>query len=78
MGSLLLDWYGWQSVFYFSGGLTLLWVGYVYRYLLSGKGNRGPVGGPGASPLPAAAECPGGGTALQGPGGPRGALQTRV
>lgn len=63
MGSLLLDWYGWPSVFYFSGGLTLLWVCYVYRYLLSEKGNRGPVGdcrqtqlpregpGPGARPL---------------------------
>ncbi|XP_011720887.1 voltage-gated purine nucleotide uniporter SLC17A9 isoform X2 [Macaca nemestrina] len=37
VGSLLLEWYGWQSVFYFSGGLTLLWVWYVYRYLLSGK-----------------------------------------
>ncbi|XP_019609053.1 voltage-gated purine nucleotide uniporter SLC17A9 [Rhinolophus sinicus] len=35
VGSLLLDWYGWQSVFYLSGGLTLLWVYYVYRYLLS-------------------------------------------
>uniref|UniRef100_A0A8B9Y5F2 Voltage-gated purine nucleotide uniporter SLC17A9 n=1 Tax=Bos mutus grunniens TaxID=30521 RepID=A0A8B9Y5F2_BOSMU len=35
VGSLLLDWYGWPSVFYFSGGLTLLWVGYVYRCLLS-------------------------------------------
>ncbi|KAM5218752.1 voltage-gated purine nucleotide uniporter SLC17A9 isoform 4-T4 [Hipposideros larvatus] len=31
VGSLLLDWYGWQSVFYLSGGLTLLWVCYVYR-----------------------------------------------
>nr|XP_055163486.1 solute carrier family 17 member 9 isoform X1 [Nyctereutes procyonoides] len=37
VGSLLLDWYGWPSVFYFSGGLTLLWVCYVYRYLLTGK-----------------------------------------
>ncbi|XP_057359133.1 solute carrier family 17 member 9 isoform X2 [Manis pentadactyla] len=36
-GSLLLDWYGWPSVFYFSGGLTLLWACYVYRYLLSEK-----------------------------------------
>nr|XP_031543494.1 solute carrier family 17 member 9 isoform X5 [Vicugna pacos] len=36
-GSLLLDWCGWQSVFYFSGGLTLLWVWYVYRCLLSEK-----------------------------------------
>ncbi|XP_059561053.1 voltage-gated purine nucleotide uniporter SLC17A9 isoform X2 [Myotis daubentonii] len=35
VGSLLLDWCGWQSVFYLSGGLTLLWVCYVYRYLLS-------------------------------------------
>ncbi|XP_054433465.1 voltage-gated purine nucleotide uniporter SLC17A9 [Pteronotus mesoamericanus] len=34
-GSLLLDRYGWPSVFYVSGGLTLLWVCYVYRYLLS-------------------------------------------
>ncbi|KAM5304639.1 voltage-gated purine nucleotide uniporter SLC17A9 isoform 2-T2 [Glossophaga mutica] len=35
VGSLLLDWCGWPSVFYLSGGLTLLWVCYVYRYLLS-------------------------------------------
>uniref|UniRef100_A0A8D1V8X6 Voltage-gated purine nucleotide uniporter SLC17A9 n=1 Tax=Sus scrofa TaxID=9823 RepID=A0A8D1V8X6_PIG len=35
VGSLLLDWYGWPSVFYFSGGLTLLWVWYVYKCLLS-------------------------------------------
>ncbi|XP_021503049.1 voltage-gated purine nucleotide uniporter SLC17A9 isoform X5 [Meriones unguiculatus] len=37
IGSVLLDWCGWQSVFYFSGGLTLLWVCYVYRYLLHEK-----------------------------------------
>ncbi|KAM9248932.1 voltage-gated purine nucleotide uniporter SLC17A9 [Dugong dugon] len=37
VGSLLLDWYSWPSVFYLSGGLTLLWVCYVYRYLLSEK-----------------------------------------
>nr|XP_048297274.1 solute carrier family 17 member 9 isoform X2 [Myodes glareolus] len=37
IGSVLLDWCGWQSVFYFSGGLTLLWVYYVYRYLLNEK-----------------------------------------
>ncbi|XP_076973544.1 voltage-gated purine nucleotide uniporter SLC17A9 isoform X2 [Tamandua tetradactyla] len=37
VGSLLLDRYGWQSVFYFSGGLTLLWAYYVYMYLLNEK-----------------------------------------
>ncbi|XP_008067736.1 solute carrier family 17 member 9 [Carlito syrichta] len=36
-GSLLLEWHSWQGVFYFSGGLTLLWVWYVHRYLLSEK-----------------------------------------
>lgn len=65
VGSLLLDWYGWPSVFYLSGGLTLLWVCYVYRYLLSQQGNRGRAGavvkcaaqegqGPGAWAPPAA------------------------
>lgn len=44
VGSLLLDWYGWQSVFYLSGSLTLLWVCYVHRYLLSEPGNRGRAG----------------------------------
>nr|XP_020660269.1 solute carrier family 17 member 9 [Pogona vitticeps] len=34
-GSLLLDWYGWQSVFYFSGVLTLLWVYCMCKYLLN-------------------------------------------
>lgn len=37
LGSVLLDRCGWQSVFYFSGGLTLLWVYYVYKYLLDEK-----------------------------------------
>ncbi|NXQ96289.1 S17A9 protein, partial [Sagittarius serpentarius] len=37
-GSLLLDWYGWESVFYFSGLLTLLWVYCTCKYLLSEKG----------------------------------------
>uniref|UniRef100_A0A8D2IRN2 Voltage-gated purine nucleotide uniporter SLC17A9 n=1 Tax=Varanus komodoensis TaxID=61221 RepID=A0A8D2IRN2_VARKO len=36
-GSLLLDWYGWESVFYFSGVLTLLWVYCMYKYLLNEK-----------------------------------------
>lgn len=44
IGSVLLDWCGWQSVFYFSGGLTLLWVYYVYRYLLNEKGNYSRTG----------------------------------
>uniref|UniRef100_A0A8C3X9G8 Voltage-gated purine nucleotide uniporter SLC17A9 n=1 Tax=Catagonus wagneri TaxID=51154 RepID=A0A8C3X9G8_9CETA len=35
VGSLLLDRYGWPSVFYFSGGLTLLWACYVYKCLLT-------------------------------------------
>ncbi|XP_063003084.1 voltage-gated purine nucleotide uniporter SLC17A9 [Elgaria multicarinata webbii] len=36
-GSLLLDWYGWESVFYFSGVLTLLWVYCMCKYLLHEK-----------------------------------------
>nr|XP_023970691.1 solute carrier family 17 member 9 [Chrysemys picta bellii] len=36
-GSLLLDWYGWESVFYFSGLLTLLWVYCMCKYLLNDK-----------------------------------------
>ncbi|XP_060133326.1 voltage-gated purine nucleotide uniporter SLC17A9 isoform X2 [Zootoca vivipara] len=36
-GSLLLDWYGWKSVFYFSGALTLLWVYCMCKYLMNGK-----------------------------------------
>jgi len=38
VGSLLLDWYGWESVFYFSGLLSLLWVYCTCKYLLSEKG----------------------------------------
>ncbi|XP_076786501.1 voltage-gated purine nucleotide uniporter SLC17A9 isoform X2 [Arvicanthis niloticus] len=37
VGSVLLDQCGWQSVFYFSGGLTLFWAYYVYKYLLNEK-----------------------------------------
>ncbi|XP_061487013.1 voltage-gated purine nucleotide uniporter SLC17A9 [Rhineura floridana] len=36
-GSLLLDWYGWESVFYFSGSLTLLWVYCMCKYLVNEK-----------------------------------------
>uniref|UniRef100_A0A8C9L9E1 Solute carrier family 17 member 9 n=1 Tax=Pavo cristatus TaxID=9049 RepID=A0A8C9L9E1_PAVCR len=41
-GSLLLDWYGWESVFYFSGLLTLLWVYCTCKYLLTEKGKISP------------------------------------
>ncbi|XP_048353670.1 solute carrier family 17 member 9 [Sphaerodactylus townsendi] len=34
-GSVLLEWYGWESVFYFSGLLTLLWVYCMSKYLLN-------------------------------------------
>ncbi|XP_030067815.1 voltage-gated purine nucleotide uniporter SLC17A9 [Microcaecilia unicolor] len=37
VGSLLLDWYGWESVFYFAGLCTLFWVYWMYRHLLSEK-----------------------------------------
>ncbi|XP_025028224.1 solute carrier family 17 member 9 isoform X1 [Python bivittatus] len=36
-GSLLLDWYGWESVFYLSGLLTLLWVYCMCKFLLPEK-----------------------------------------
>ncbi|XP_069506858.1 voltage-gated purine nucleotide uniporter SLC17A9 isoform X2 [Ambystoma mexicanum] len=36
-GSLLLDWYGWESVFFFSGFVTLLWVYYMYKQHFSEK-----------------------------------------
>lgn len=51
VGSVLLDQCGWQSVFYFSGGLTMLWVYYVYRYLLNEKGNCSHVASPLCLPL---------------------------
>ncbi|XP_053309620.1 solute carrier family 17 member 9 [Spea bombifrons] len=37
-GSLLLEWYGWESVFYFAGFLTLIWGYCLSTYLLKGKG----------------------------------------
>uniref|UniRef100_A0A8C9NNS7 Voltage-gated purine nucleotide uniporter SLC17A9 n=1 Tax=Serinus canaria TaxID=9135 RepID=A0A8C9NNS7_SERCA len=49
-GSLLLDWYGWESVFYFSGLLTLLWVYCTCKYLLSEKGESSCIPGAGSAP----------------------------
>ncbi|XP_026553158.1 solute carrier family 17 member 9 [Pseudonaja textilis] len=36
-GSLLLDWYGWESVFYLTGLLTLLWVYCMCKFILPQK-----------------------------------------
>ncbi|XP_075032822.1 voltage-gated purine nucleotide uniporter SLC17A9 [Mixophyes fleayi] len=33
-GSLLLEWYGWETVFYFAGSLSLVWVYCLSTYLL--------------------------------------------
>lgn len=37
-GSLMLDLYGWESVFYMSGLLSLLWAYCMWKYLLKGEG----------------------------------------
>uniref|UniRef100_A0A3B4F0F9 Solute carrier family 17 member 9 n=1 Tax=Pundamilia nyererei TaxID=303518 RepID=A0A3B4F0F9_9CICH len=37
-GSLMLDLYGWQSVFYVSGLLSVLWAYCMWKYLLKGEG----------------------------------------
>ena len=36
-GSLLLEWYGWEMVFYATGLLAALWAFIVWQYLLKGK-----------------------------------------
>ncbi|CDQ94859.1 unnamed protein product [Oncorhynchus mykiss] len=37
-GSLMLDLYGWESVFYVSGLLSVLWAYCIWKYLLKGEG----------------------------------------
>uniref|UniRef100_A0A8C1QBF2 Voltage-gated purine nucleotide uniporter SLC17A9 n=1 Tax=Cyprinus carpio TaxID=7962 RepID=A0A8C1QBF2_CYPCA len=38
IGSLMLDLYGWESVFYISGLLSVLWAYSMWKYLLKGEG----------------------------------------
>ena len=40
-GSLMLDLYGWESVFYVSGLLSVVWSYCMWNYLLRGEGERG-------------------------------------
>lgn len=40
-GSLMLDLYGWESVFYVSGVLSVLWAYCMWKYLLKGEGKGG-------------------------------------
>jgi len=42
-GSLMLDLYGWQSIFYASGLLSVLWAYCMWKYLLRGEGKGGVV-----------------------------------
>uniref|UniRef100_A0A8C7XMN5 Solute carrier family 17 member 9b n=1 Tax=Oryzias sinensis TaxID=183150 RepID=A0A8C7XMN5_9TELE len=37
-GSLMLDLYGWESVFYISGFMSVLWAYCMWKYLLKGEG----------------------------------------
>ncbi|XP_062283124.1 voltage-gated purine nucleotide uniporter SLC17A9-like [Scomber scombrus] len=37
LGSLMLDWYGWESMFYAIGFLSGLWALVVWQYFLKGK-----------------------------------------
>lgn len=36
MGTLMLDWYGWESMFYTTGFLSGLWALVVWQYFLKG------------------------------------------
>ncbi|XP_026862802.2 solute carrier family 17 member 9b isoform X2 [Electrophorus electricus] len=38
VGSVMLDLYGWESVFYVSGLLSMLWAYCMWKYLLKGEG----------------------------------------
>uniref|UniRef100_A0A8C6T3I4 Voltage-gated purine nucleotide uniporter SLC17A9 n=1 Tax=Neogobius melanostomus TaxID=47308 RepID=A0A8C6T3I4_9GOBI len=38
VGSIMLDLYGWESVFYVSGLLSVLWAYCMWKYLLKGEG----------------------------------------
>ncbi|TSM04904.1 Solute carrier family 17 member 9 [Bagarius yarrelli] len=38
LGSVMLDLYGWESVFYISGLLSVLWAYCMWKYLLKGEG----------------------------------------
>ncbi|XP_074536643.1 voltage-gated purine nucleotide uniporter SLC17A9-like [Halichoeres trimaculatus] len=43
MGSLMLDWYGWESIFYTSGFLSGLWALIVWLFFLKGEVILKPV-----------------------------------
>lgn len=38
VGSLMLDLYGWESVFFISGLLSMVWAYCIWKYLLKGEG----------------------------------------
>lgn len=38
-GSVMLEMYGWESVFYISGILAVLWAYCMWKFMLKGEGN---------------------------------------
>lgn len=38
-GSVMLELYGWESVFYISGILAVLWAYCMWKFMLKGEGN---------------------------------------
>lgn len=38
-GSVMLELYGWESVFYISGMLAVLWAYCMWKFMLKGEGN---------------------------------------